>query len=266
MRAICVDDEKLITDYVVSLCRSLPPLSDAEGFTRAGDALKWLKDNDADLALLDIDMPDMSGLSLAAEIKKLRPDLAIIFLTGFSEFAVDAFEMHVSGYLLKPVNKEKLAAEVAYALSQRYREPKGHILARTFGSFDLFVDGEMVAFRQSKCKELLAYLIDRQGGSVTRAEAFSILWEDRRYDRPMQKQFDVIIRSLRDTLEEHGIGDILEMKKGAMRVRPEMISCDAWRFFNGDADAVNAYRGEYMSAYSWAAETEGFMSRKMKME
>lgn len=263
MRAICVDDEKLITDYVVSLCRDLPPLTEAEGFTRAGDALAWLKENSADLALLDIDMPDMNGITLAAEIKKLRPDTAIVFLTGYSEYAVNAFEVRASGYLLKPVNKEKLAAEVAYALSGKRKAPDTHVTARTFGNFDLFVNGELVTFRQAKCKELLAYLIDRQGGSVTRAEAFAVLYEDRMYDRPMQKQFDVIIRSLRDTLEDYKISEIMEMKRGTLRIIPELISCDAWRFISGDADAVNTYRGEYMSAYSWAEETEGFLSRKI---
>ena len=121
-------------------------------------------------------------------------------------------------------------------------------------------DGELTAFRQAKCKELLAYLIDRQGGSVTRAEAFAILWEDWMYDRGMQKQFDVIIRSLRDTLEEYGVGEILEMKKGALRIRPELISCDAWRFFKGDTDAVNAFRGEYMSAYALGSHTAGLVA------
>ncbi|MBR0514083.1 MAG: response regulator [Clostridia bacterium] len=262
MRAICVDDESLLTDYLVSMCRDLPPLTDAVGFTRAKDALHWLKENDADLALLDIDMPDMNGIVLAAEIKKLYPEMVIIFLTGFSEYAVDAFGLHVAGYLLKPITKDRLAKEIEYALSGKQKDPPAHIRVQTFGSFDLFVDGKMVTFKQAKCKELLAYLIDRQGGSVTRAEAFSILWEDRLYDRPMQKQFDVIIRSLRDTLEENGIGEILEIRKGALRVKPEEISCDAWRFFSGDINAINAYRGEYMSAYSWGSYTESFMNRK----
>ena len=124
------------------------------------------------------------------------------------------------------------------------------------------MDGKPVAFHQAKCKELLAYLIDRQGGSVTRAEAFSILWEDRMYDRPMQKQFDVILRSLRDTLTACGAGGILEISKGTLRIRPDLISCDAWRFFSGDIEAINAYRGEYMSDYAWASDTEGFMRRK----
>ena len=262
MKAICVDDERLITDYVVSLCREIPPLTEAAGFTRGGDALEWLKENEADVAILDIDLPDMSGLTLAAEIKKHHPRTAIIFLTGFSEYAVDAFALHVSGYLLKPVNRDRLAAEIAWALSERKPASPVHIEAKTFGSFDLLVDGKPIAFRQTRCKELLAYLIDRQGGSVTRSEAFSVLWEDRLYDRPMQKQLDVIIRSLRETLSEHGISDILEIQKGNLRVVPEKISCDAWRFFQGDPEAVNAFRGEYMSAYSWGSFTEGFMNQK----
>ena len=151
---------------------------------------------------------------------------------------------------------------MAYALSGKQKAPDAHVIARTFGNFDLFVDGELVTFRQAKCKELLAYLIDRQGGSVTRAEAFAVLYEDRMYDRPMQKQFDVIIRSLRDTLEEYKTSEIMEMKRGTLRIVPELVSCDAWRFFSGDADAVNTYRGEYMSAYSWASGTESFMSGK----
>ena len=99
--------------------------------------------------------------------------------------------------------------------------------------------------------------MDRRGNSVTRAEAFAILWEDRLYDRSMQKQLDVIIRSLRATLQENGIASILEMKSGTLRILPERFRCDLYRFLSGDADAINAYRGEYMSGYDWAELTEG---------
>lgn len=259
MRAICVDDEPLITDYVVSLCRELPQIDEVQGFLLAREALDWLKEHPVDLVLLDINMPDMNGLALAAEIKRCRPDTAIIFLTGYSEYAVKAFELHVSGYLLKPVNREKLAAEVAYALSSRAPAPRARLLVQTFGSFDIFVDGKPVSFRMAKCKELLAYLVDKQGGGVTRAELASILWEDRLYDRKLQKQLDVYIRTLRETLREYGIEEMVEMNKGVLRVRPEKFDCDAYRFRAGDPEAVNRYRGEYMSAYSWASSTESLL-------
>ncbi len=262
MTAICVDDEKLQADHVTKLCRALPMIDEALAFSSPFAALTWLESHTADLALLDIDMPGMDGMELAARIKERCPRTAIVFLTGYSQYAVDAFALHVSGYLLKPVDPERLAEEAAYALSGRREERHETIEARTFGSFELFADGSPVLFRQAKCKELLAYLVDRRGSSVTRPEAFAILWEDRLYDRPMQKQFDAIIRSLRDSLRERGAESILEIKGGTLRVCPERFGCDLFRFCRGEADAVNAFRGEYMSGYAWASMTESYMAWK----
>ena len=259
MKVICVDDERLLMEDTLAMCLSLPEIDEAKGFVWARDALEWTEHNPVDLALLDIDMPDMNGIMLAAEIKNRSPGTAIIFLTGYAQYAVDAFAVRASGYLLKPVTRETLAADVAYALSGRRKTAAVHVLVRTFGLFDVFLDGAPVRFKMAKCKELLAYLVDRQGSSVSRAELSAALWEDRPYDRKQQKQLDVYIRSLRETLADNGIENILEMQRGTLRIIPETFDCDAYRFFSGDSDAVNAYRGEYMSAYPWASITEGAM-------
>ena len=262
MKVICVDDERLLAEHVAKLCRELPGVEEAQAFSQPTRALEWLESHSADLALLDIDMPGMNGMELAAHIKARYPKTAIIFLTGYSRYAVDAFRLRVSGYLLKPVDPGQLAEEVEYAFAGRQNTQRAHIEARTFGNFDLLVDGKPVPFKQAKCKELLAYLIDRRGSGVSRAEAFAILWEDRPYDRPMQKQFDVIIRSLRDSLREAGAEYIFEMKSGMLRIVPEKISCDLFRFCSGDVNAFNAYAGEYMNGYAWATMTESFMTWK----
>lgn len=262
MRVICVDDERLIMEDMVTICLELPEVSEAKGFTSATEALEWLKSNAADIAFLDIDMPDMNGLALAAKIKTVSPDTAIIFVTGYSEYAVDAFSLRASGYLLKPVTKEAVAKDIAYVLSLKEPKQNQQIMIKTFGSFEVFKDGQPVRFKIAKCKELLAYLVDRQGASVTRAELSAILWENRLYDRKQQKQLDVYIRSLKDTLAEYDILKMFEMQRGTLRVVPETFTCDAYRFFSGDTEAVNAYRGEYMSAYSWASITEGLMLQK----
>ena len=267
MRIICIDDEPLILNMTVELCEKLPQKPEVKGFAKANEALVWLEDHAADIALLDINMPDMSGLRLAAKIRGIDPNTAIIFLTGYSEYAVDAFKLHASGYLMKPVNKARLAEEIEHAAKLRgnHKEKKPseneRVTAHTFGEFDLFVDGQPVSFPRSKSKELLAYLIDRQGGGISRATAAAALWEDSLYDRSMQKQLDVIIRSLRSTLESVGAQDIFELDSGTMRVVPEKIDCDLYRFLSGDADAVNSYRGEYMNAYAWANMTEAFLTR-----
>ena len=139
------------------------------------------------------------------------------------------------------------------------RDPVSRVEARAFGNFDLLVDGKRVAFKRAKSKELMAYLIDRHGASVTRREAFSVLWEDRTYGLSMQKQLDVVIRSMRATLEDYGVSEIFEMRGGVLCVHPDFISCDAWRYLTGDKEAIQAFRGEYMSNYSWASLTESRM-------
>lgn len=261
MTAICVDDEPLVLQLTLSLFRDLPGFQEVEGFAGPLEALDWLENHTPDIALLDIDMPGMNGLELARRIRDMHPDTAVIFLTGYSEYALDAFQLHASGYLMKPINREKLASEVEYALSGRNRGKASNVFAKTFGNFDLLVDGRPLVFKRSKSKELLAYLVDRHGGNVSRPEAFAVLWEDTFYDRAMQKQMDVVIRSLRSTLEEAGVGEFFEIQSGWMRILPERMDSDLFRFLDGNREAIQEYRGEYMSAYSWASQTEAYLDR-----
>ena len=252
MRAICVDDVQLIVEETVAMCRELPQIGEVVGFTRPKEALAWLESNEVDLALLDIDMPEVNGLDLAKKLKRAHPDVAIIFLTAFPKFAVDAFKLRATGYLLKPVAAEDLKREVEYALSRKRQRTQGRIVVQTFGGFEVLVDGGTLDFARTKSKELLAYLVDRRGEGATRPAIFAALWEDELYDRSKQKYLDVVVRSLRDTLRKGGIEEILEIKGGFIRIRPELLDCDLYRFLAGDPEAVNAYRGEYMRDYPWA--------------
>ncbi len=262
MTLICVDDEKWVLLDIVTMCRELPQAEDVRGFTDAEEALEWLKAHDADIALLDINMPGINGMALAAWLRENRPNTAIVFLTATADYAYDAFELQASGYMLKPVSRERLAAEVEHALEGRMRRDAGaSVEVRTFGDFEVLVGGRPVPFARAKAKELLAYLVDRQGSSVTRAAVFAVLYEDALYDRSMQKQLDVVIRSLRDSLARAGIEDILEMKGGTLRVRPERLDCDMYRLFSGDAEAIRAFRGKYMNGYAWAAMNDALATR-----
>lgn len=264
MRVICVDDERLILERTVGLCRELPGMEEVTGFTRPREALEWVSEHPVELALLDVEMPGMTGIELAAAIKEKQPDTGIIFVTAFPQYAVSAFQVRASGYLLKPVTREALEADVAHALSGKRRPLEGHVVVRTFGGFDVLVDGAAVEFKPPKCREILAFLVDKQGATVTRAELFAALWEDRAYDRGMQKQLDNNLRFLRNTLRENGIEDIVEISRGTLRVRPERITCDLYLFLAGDLDAVQSYRGEYMNAWSWASMTESLLTWRQR--
>ena len=256
MNAVCVDDEVQVLKHIVSSCRKISILDDVKGFTLAREALDYVAANPVDLLLLDIDMPDINGLELAKRIREFDVRIPIIFITAFSVFALDAYNVHPTGYLLKPFDQAKLTKEVEYALSLADPRRPSRIVVQTFGNFEILVNGKTMDFRRSKSKELLAFLVDRRGAGVNRREVFSMLWEDREYDVSMQKQLDVVIRSLRETLQKYGIGDLFELKNRSLRIRPELLDCDLYRFLAGDEETIGSYFGEYMSQYTWAAGME----------
>ena len=268
MNAICVDDEALILARTVSLMKKTKLFNNVESFMEPEEAIEYLDTTPVDLALLDIDMPQMGGLELADSLKKKNPGIKVIFLTGYSEYAVDAYAMHATGYLLKPVGYERLLSELEYALNtygedtgtKSAADNKARVKVETFGYFNILVDGKPMAFKRNKAKELIACLVDRRGQFVSRKDLFYILWEDDDYDRAKQKYLDTIIRSLKDTLEEYDVADIVEAESGMMRIVPEKIDCDLYRFLDKDEDAIKSFRGEYMSSYSWASETEGYLT------
>ena len=264
MKAICVDDELLAVRRTVRQCEQMSLFDEVKGFTSAREALEDLKVRPADIALLDIDMPETDGITLAAEMKKICPEIAVLFLTAYKQYAYDAFAVHPNGYLLKPVSQEALAREAELALAGRSvaaKHEKPHITVQTFGGFDVFVDGEKMVFKRARAKELLAYLIDRNGRSVKRATAFAALWGDQPYGYSMQKQFDVVIRSLRSTLEEYGISELLKNEHRELWLVTEGLDCDLYRFLRREPEALSAWRGEYMSDYTWASQTEGYLER-----
>ena len=117
MNVVLVDDERLGLDYLTSLCEKIPMFNDIKAFTRARDAFHWCKENPVDIALIDISMPDINGITLVTKLRKVHPNIKIIFVTAYERYAVDAFGAHADGYLLKPINLTMLSREIDYVVS-----------------------------------------------------------------------------------------------------------------------------------------------------
>ncbi len=118
LKVLCVDDEKKAVNHMVSLCRKTEGVSEATGFSTGRGALTWLEDNPCDLALLSIS-PETDGIQLARKIRDIRPETDIVFVTGYPQYAVDAWAIHASGYMMKPVSQERLQEEVDHIRSAR---------------------------------------------------------------------------------------------------------------------------------------------------
>lgn len=129
---------------------------------------------------------------------------------------------------------------------------KKRIFARTFGNFDLFIDGKAMIFKSAKAKELLAYLVDRQGGTVNTGQIIATLWEHRPNDEATQNLCSKISKTLQAELNAQGAGEILVQSRGVKRLDIEKFECDLYQLLNGDPGISQKYLGEYMSEYAWA--------------
>lgn len=118
LRILIVDDEEPARNRlreVLADCASDLPLVVVGEAASGRAALEWLERNAADVALLDIRMPEMDGIELARHMRGLSAPPAIIFSTAFDQHAVEAFEVNAADYLLKPVRRERLLAALRKA-------------------------------------------------------------------------------------------------------------------------------------------------------
>lgn len=121
MKILCVDDEILILELTVSMCEKLPQRPEVTGFDNSADALAYFENNTADIAILDINMPEMDGFRLAARIREMQPDISVIFITGYADYSDDVIQLYASDCLLKPVSVSRLSQAVEQTMADRTR-------------------------------------------------------------------------------------------------------------------------------------------------
>lgn len=254
MRVLAIDDENKALKV---LCDSIKgAIPDAELFASddPNAILDYAKKYVCDIAFCDIQMSKMTGLELAYQLKLISPKINVIFCTGYSNYAVNAVKSHASGYLMKPVTSDDITNELKNLLYP-LEMPTKRIYAQTFGNFDVFFDGKPIYFARGKAKELLAYLIDRKGASVTRRDICAVLFEDKCMDDSVQNYFTKIFSELNHSLESLGQKNVLIKNHNQYSIDMTKIDCDAYLFLAGDTKAVNSFRGEYMSQYDWADQS-----------
>lgn len=257
MKAIAVDDEPLVLGLLVKTIKEAEPDCEVCGFQKPSEALDAIAGGlRPDVAFLDIEIFGMNGLELAKKIRELSCGAKIIFVTGYPQYALEAYSVHAKGYLLKPVSKERMREELDELKALPPNE-HGRIRVQTFGNFEVFVDGVPLRFSHAKTKELLAYLIDRRGASANTGELCAVLWENKPDTVSVRSHLRTLIADLTRRLAELGAKDILVKSRNSFAINCGNVDCDLYRFLCRDTEAVNAYRGEYMAQYSWAEMTLG---------
>ncbi|MEG0070807.1 MAG: NAD(+) synthase [Raoultibacter sp.] len=160
----------------------------------------------------------------------------------------------------------KRALEPPYPPMSFYESRIAGVRVRTFGAFDVFVDGVPLEFHSSKAKELMALLVDRRGGFLSTDEAFATIRGDKAASDAALSLCRKAFGRLQGVLDEAGVGDMLIVSREGRRLDTAKFTCDYYRFLKGDKTARAEFCDEYMTQYSWGEPTKAALIRQAKAE
>ena len=260
MKAILIDSDADAVQDFLNKSGKINEIELAGTFSTGREAFAFVQKHPVDLVILEIDLQDINGILLAKKLYIWDSEILFLFISQTEKYVMEELRLHAVTYLVKPYSKEELlfAIESAVLLSRRQKKK---IFVKTFGHFDVFVDGKPIMFHSAKAKELLALLVDRRGGTVNTDQVIGTLWEERPNDEATQNLCSKINKKLMQELEEYGVQEMLVHSRGIRRVDTEVFHCDLYDLLDGKEDARRQFVGEYMLDYSWAEERMGQLNR-----
>ena len=257
MRAIAVDDELYMLENLAEAVSASPDIESVRSFSVCSAALAYVEENPVDIAFLDINMRGIGGLMLAEKIIEVRPGCKIVFCTGYEEYAVSAFRLHASGYLMKPITPDAVQKEIDHIKNVKAAEK--HLTVKCFGNFEVLHNGEILPFKRTKTKEIFAILVDRSGSGMTAKQICAILFPDDTDDAKNVAYLRQLILDLKNTLKGVGAEDVLQHDTPYYRIDTAKIQCDYLSYLETGRPK---FHGEYMIQYSWAEETGAMLQFK----
>ena len=252
MRVIYVDDERPALDNFRLTAAKFPEITSLDMFQDSRKALEFARTNTVDVAFLDMEMPGIHGLEMARKLKEHDADIRIIFVTAFSQYALDAWGVDATGYLLKPYTAGDIRKELAKCTYRRL--PSHQVVIQTIPTLSVSINGKPLYLSAAKPRELLALLIDRGTRGITTDEGIACLWPERGNDANTQSLMRMTYKRLADALEEAGAGHIIASQEKRRFLKIEQVDCDLYRILEGDKQAAQNYAGQYLQEYSWAEE------------
>lgn len=253
-------------------------------FTSPEDAFEYIKRHDVNLIFLDIEMPKMSGIELAESIFEIKPEIDIIFITAYDKYALEAFQVHAIGYLLKPIEEEEVDEQISRLLRKRKqsleKQPSMELQINCFGGFHCYTlpDKKLLKWRTAKSEELFALLIHYEGKEVSKERIIDFLYGDMTVERA-STNLHANSYYVRECLKPLGLDQCFIRKQGKYCVDLQNIHCDYldWKnqlevmnIFQCSLEKLNelaAYNdGSYFEGrdYQWSLETVHWIEQRFE--
>lgn len=280
IRTILIDDERPALNNLERFLRDYNEIEVIGAFTDTSNAFEVIKNKEVHLILLDIEMPKMKGIVAAEKILEIDSDIQIVFITAYNNYALDAFEVNATDYIMKPIMKRRLDKTMEKVIkkhkdiSQFNRlEEENKILC--FGNFEIRKGQQGIKWRTSKAKELAAYLIHHRGKFIHKSKIIEELWNDKEEEHAI-KLLHTNIYYVRNGLKTINLDHAIIYSNEMYKFDISTIFCDVEELEKAFSSMVNSnnieiferavrlYRAEYLEEndYCWAVNEQVRINKK----
>jgi two-component SAPR family response regulator len=184
IQTIVVDDEWYSMKEICDMVESTGFMNVQGQYQNGLDALREAAFIHPQAAFIDIEMPEMDGITLAEKLLEADPSIKIVFITGWNQYAVAAFELNALDYIMKPVNKarfDKMAERLQNEFVLSESAHRAELTIRCFGRFEVLKNELPIVWQRTKAEELFAFLIINENSFIHKDIILENLWPD--YER-----------------------------------------------------------------------------------
>ncbi|QMV40964.1 response regulator [Cohnella cholangitidis] len=280
MKILIVDDEPAMLLAMKRLLSKMEGVELVGSFRNAADVLEFVRNEDVDLAFLDIKIAGDDGLELARHLREVRADLEIVFTTSHADYAIQAYDVYPLDYMVKPISRNRLAQTIARASDKRSASSEDpgdraslRLTVRGLGCCEASSkQAGNVKWISKKSMELFAYLLVHRGRSVAKSRILADIFPEMP-PKNAETYLNTAVYQLRKALSPHGFKEMVLSANEQYRVDLAQADIDFIQFEQGvealseiqasnEATAIDLekrYAGELFEdkPYEWAiAERE----------
>lgn len=277
MKAILVDDEHLaLMGLKKAIEREASEVEIVVTYSDSTEVMAGVLAHHPDVVFLDIHMPDINGLNLGKQIQAAVPGTEIVFVTGYDQYAVQAFELYALDYIVKPLQKERLRTTILRIKEKMAIKGTRKTQDATSPMICCFnqlqykltgMDAQNVKWRTNKAQELFAYLLHHRDRTINRSVLLELLWPELEEAKAAQHLYTTIYH-VRQTLKNSGMGTI-RINSGNLEAGYKLdigearVDTEEWEYAMrqlgvldaGTVDAyehaLNLYKGDYLGKYDY---------------
>ncbi|SOB94141.1 response regulator receiver domain-containing protein [Ureibacillus xyleni] len=227
LKGVIVEDERLVANFLKMQLEQSNLVSVVGEFLKPSDALKEIPTIKPDVVFLDIEMPGMNGIELGTKLLNQYPEVEIVFVTAYNQYAVEAFKLNALHYILKPSDEEEVREAIQRVLRKKNLlklNSDNSLKIELLGHIKVFQNNEEVRLRWTtvKVEELFSLMVLYRKTGIEKWQIIEKLWPNIEMKKAEQNLYTTIYR-LKKTFLESGIQLTIENIKGKYTI--ELSNC-----------------------------------------